>query len=59
MECGRCKFLHNCKRQCMELPIGKHCKDCTNFNKCSTMFGAKEENTYCGFEPVKFMEKAN
>lgn len=59
MECSRCDYYkaHNCKRQCMDLPKGKTCADCVNVVKCTTMFGAKAENTYCGFEPVRFREK--
>ena len=57
MTCERCEFLHNCRRQCMYIPQGKHCSDCVNVEKCVTMFGAKRENTSCGFEPVRFVEK--
>lgn len=59
MNCERCKYLHNCKRQCMNLPSGKHCSDCVSVERCVKMFGAKERNTFCGFEPVRFVEKAN
>ena len=57
MTCERCEFLHNCNRQCMGLPEGKHCGDCENFKRCSTLFGAKEKNTFCEFEPVRFIWK--
>lgn len=59
MECSRCDYYkaHNCKRQCMDLPEGKTCADCIHVIRCTNMFGAKTENNYCGFEPVRFVEK--
>lgn len=59
MECSRCDYYkaHNCKRQCMDLPEEKTCADCIHVVRCTTMFGAKAENNYCGFEPVRFVEK--
>ena len=55
MECGKCEYYkaHNCKRQCMELPDGKTCNDCIHVERCVTMFGAKRDNTSCGFEPIR------
>ena len=60
MECRRCDYYkaHNCKRQCMDLPNGKTCTDCVHVVKCTTMFGAKRENHYCGFEPIRFVDKS-
>lgn len=59
MECGRCEHykFHNCKRQCMQLPDGKTCADCIYVERCTLMFGAKSENTNCGFEPIRFKER--
>lgn len=56
MECSRCDFYkaHNCRRQCMNLPEGKICADCVHIERCVKMFGAKRENTSCGFEPIRF-----
>lgn len=56
MECGRCDYYkaHNCRRQCMDLPDGKTCADCIYVVRCTTMCGAKPENKFCGFEPVRF-----
>lgn len=59
LDCGRCSFLKNCTHQCMSLPEGKHCSDCESVKKCTLMFGAKKDNTHCGFEPSKFSEKMN
>lgn len=56
MTCERCKYLKNCNRQCMDLPEGKHCSDCIHVNRCVAMFGVKPENSYCGFEPIRFSE---
>ncbi len=41
----------------MDLPEGKTCADCVHVEKCVTMFGAKAENKYCGFEPIRFKAK--
>ena len=59
MECVRCDYYktHNCKHQCMRLPDGKTCADCIHVERCTMMFGAKPENTSCGFEPIRFKEK--
>lgn len=59
MECRNCNHYkeHNCKRQCMDLPDGMTCSDCTHINRCMKMFSTKPENRYCGFEPVKFKKK--
>ena len=59
MECGRCEHykVHNCKRQCMQLPDGKTCADCIHVERCTLMFRAKSENTNCGFEPIRFKER--
>ena len=54
MECSRCDYYkaHNCKRQCMDLPKGKTYADCIHVVRCTTIFGAKPDNNYCGFDPV-------
>ena len=59
MECRNCEYYkaHNCKRQCMLLPKGKTCADCVHVERCTTIFGAKPENTSCGFEPIRFKGK--
>ncbi len=54
MSCADCKYLHECKRQCMELPTGCSCQLCVHVNRCVAMFGAKPENTHCDFYPVRF-----
>lgn len=56
MECRNCEYYkaNNCKRQCMLLPDGKTCADCVHVERCTTIFGAKPENTSCGFEPIRF-----
>lgn len=59
MECRDCEHYKakNCKRQCMYLPDGKTCADCVHVERCTLMFGAKPENTSCGFEPIRFRAK--
>lgn len=58
MECSRCDYYkaHNCKHQCMQLPDGKTCADCTRAERCIEMFGAAPEKTSCGWEPIRFQE---
>ena len=41
----------------MKLPEGKTCADCLYSKKCVSMFGAKLENSYCDFYPVRFSQK--
>ena len=57
MECRNCESKDNCERQCMKLPEGKTCNDCSHVERCISMFGAKRENTSCGFEPIRFVAK--
>ncbi len=38
----------------MDLPDGKTCADCIYVVRCTTMYGAKPENKFCGFELVRF-----
>ena len=57
MECRNCPNLKHCQRQCMDLPDGKTCADCVHVSRCVMMFGAKPENTFCGWEPIRFKEK--
>lgn len=42
----------------MKLPEGKTCADCLHCRKCTSMFGAKPENNYCDFYPVRFVQKS-
>lgn len=60
MECSNCKYYKakNCKRQCMYLPKGKTCSDCAHVWRCTMIFGAKPKNTSCGFEPIRFVDRA-
>lgn len=39
----------------MQLPEGKTCADCAFEKQCCSMFGAKPENTWCDFHPVRFV----
>lgn len=39
----------------MQLPEGKTCADCAFEKQCCAMYGAKPENTWCDFHPVKFV----
>ena len=57
MECRDCDHLKNCKRQCMQLPKGCTCADCIHVDRCTLMFGAKPDNTMCGWEPIRFVRK--
>lgn len=62
MKCRNCKYYivnKKCNDQCMQLPAGKTCADCIHVKRCTTIFGAKAENTMCGFEPVRFKERKN
>lgn len=56
MECKNCEYykVHNCKRQCMDLPDGKTCAECTHVERCTTMFGAKRDDKSCGWGPIRF-----
>lgn len=56
MECRDCEHYKakNCKHQCMRLPDGNTCADCVHVQRCVAFFGAKLENTMCGFEPIRF-----
>ncbi len=60
MNCCDCDYYKakDCKRQCMYLPEGKHCWDCVHVQRCTMIFGASPENTSCGFEPIRFIDKA-
>lgn len=58
MECRNCKFIKNCKHQCMKLPEGMTCWDCANFGWCSVAYGIKPEYTSCDFEPIRFKAKS-
>lgn len=59
MECRNCTYRKSCKRQCMDLPNGKTCGDCRNYEKCRMLCGSriKSENTQCDFEPTRFKER--
>lgn len=57
MECRNCKYRKSCQRQCMNLPEGKTCGDCTHLAWCTLAYGVKAEDTKCGFEPIRFQEK--
>ena len=39
----------------MQLPEGKTCADCAFEKQCCRMYGAKPENTWCDFHPVRFV----
>lgn len=39
---------------CMTLPEGMTCGACVHENRCVAIFGAKPENTTCGFFPRRF-----
>lgn len=54
--CGYCKD-NNCKRQCMELPSGKTCKDCVYLPKCTAVFKSLGTDTHCRFDPILFKER--
>lgn len=60
MVCGNCDHYkaHNCKHQCMDLPEGMTCGDCIHKARCIAIFGAKESNTSCDFEPIRFKAKS-
>ena len=60
MECKDCevyKQRHSCKHECMLLPDGKTCSDCSNFPWCSKVYGVKADYTSCDFEPIRFREE--
>lgn len=42
----------------MQLPEGETCEECTHANKCTAMYGAKLENTWCDFHPVRFVKSS-
>lgn len=44
---------------CMHLPHEKTCTDCVHHDRCTTMFGAKSENTSCQFFPRRFLRRAS
>lgn len=56
MECRNCEYRKNCRHQCMNLPDWKTCADCVHVSWCTTVYGAKPENTKCDFEPIRFKE---
>lgn len=39
---------------CMKLPEGESCATCAHKKRCCAIFGAKPENTSCGFYPRRF-----
>lgn len=39
---------------CMQLPEGQTCSDCVHVRRCTTLFGAKPDNTTCDFFPRRF-----
>lgn len=39
---------------CMTLPEGQTCSTCAHCERCVAIFGAKPENTSCGFFPRRF-----
>ncbi len=39
---------------CMNLPQGESCASCVHEWRCTSMFGAKPENTWCEFFPRRF-----
>lgn len=48
-----------CNEQtCMNLPDEKTCGDCVHETRCTTIFGAKSENSYCQFFPRRFREES-
>ena len=56
MECNECEHIKDCHHQCMDLPEGKTCRDCTHVVECTELFGAEESDRKCGFEPILFQE---
>lgn len=56
MKCGECEHYsaNNCRHQCMDIPEGMTCADCVYVKRCTSIFGAKPENTKCDFEPIRF-----
>jgi hypothetical protein len=45
---------HPDRGDCMLLPVGMHCGDCTYFTKCAMLFGKKQTSDQCGWFPRKF-----
>ncbi len=41
----------------MLLDDGLTCSDCIHSNRCITLFGQEERNTFCQFFPNKFVQK--
>lgn len=41
----------------MQLPEGKTCADCTYCRKCVSIWGAKETNVRCDFNPSRFTQR--
>ena len=56
MTCEKCKY-EVCEHQCMNLPDGTTCADCSNLPRCEALFGVKPQNTKCDFEPIRFKPK--
>jgi hypothetical protein len=42
---------------CMSIPDDHTCADCVHEKRCTTMFGAKPQNTTCGYFPRRFRLK--
>lgn len=57
MLCTHCEHLRSCRHQCMLLPKGRTCGDCTHLKRCVALFHGDPKNTSCGFEPIRFMQK--
>lgn len=49
-----CSRADPTKPPCMALGDGLACKDCVHMLRCTSIFGAKPENTYCQFFPSRF-----
>lgn len=41
----------------MYLPDGETCGSCASKERCCALYGAKPENTWCDFYPVKFRKR--
>lgn len=41
---------------CMNLPEGKTCADCRNYNRCHGLLGNRAKSQVCDFFPSRFAE---
>lgn len=50
----RCANCGHVPEECMCLPAGRTCGDCTRYIGCKRLFGCKFDATVCDWHPVQF-----